>query len=78
MGYAVSEAEEAEDDITIRIMGVIPVVGATPGAKAVGQTGGLTFTPPATGENSRCLGRAITATEFFFNPDNEYTVVPES
>ena len=76
LGYAASEAE-ADDDITIRIMGVIPVVGATPGAKGfVGQTGGLTFTPPATGQNSRCLGRALTATEFFFNPDNEYTVVP--
>lgn len=77
LGYAASEAEAEDDDITIRIMGVIPVVGATPGTKGfVGQTGGLTFTPPAAGEKSRCLGRAITATEFFFNPDNEYTVVP--
>ncbi len=77
LGYAVSGAVGEGEYVGIRIMGVIPVVGATPGAKAyVGQTGGLTFTPPATGQNSRCLGRALTATEFFFNPDNEYTVVP--
>lgn len=77
LGYAASEAEAEDDDITIRIMGVIPVVGATPGAKGyVGQTGGKTFTPPTSGQTSRCLGRALTATEFFFNPDNESTVVP--
>lgn len=74
LGYAASEAEAEGDYITIRIMGVIPVEGAEPGTKGyVGQNGGLTFTPP--GETSRCLGRAITATEFFFNPDNEYTTV---
>jgi hypothetical protein len=79
LGYAASEAEAEDDYITIRIMGVIPVVGATPGAKGyVGTEGGLTFVAPLGGAFSRCLGRAITATEFFFNPDNEYTVVPES
>jgi len=79
LGYAVSGAVGEGEYVGIRIMGVIPVVGATPGAKAyVGQTGGKTFTPPAAGEKSRCLGRALTATEFFFNPDNEHTVVPVS
>ena len=79
LGYAASEAEAENDYITIRIMGVIPVVAAVPGTKGfVGQTGGLTFTPPTSGHMSRCLGRAITATEFFFNPDNECTVVPEA
>lgn len=77
LGYAASEAEAEDDDIIIRIMGVIPVVGATPGMKGfVGENGGLTFIAPTSGDMSRCLGRAITATEFFFNPDNEYTVVP--
>lgn len=79
LGYAVSGAVGEDEYVGIRIMGVIPVVDATPGAKAyVGQDGGKTFTPPAAGEKSRCLGRALTATEFFFNPDNEYTVVPEA
>jgi len=79
LGYAVSGAVGEGEYVGIRIMGVIPVVGATPGAKAyVGQTGGKTFTPPTSGQTSRCLGRALTATEFFFNPDNESTVVPEA
>lgn len=79
LGYAASEAEAEDDYITIRIMGVIPVVAAVPGTKGfVGQTGGLTFTPPTSGQNSRCIGRAVTATTFFFNPDNEHTVVPVS
>lgn len=77
IGYAVSAAEALDDYITIRLMGVIPVVAAVPGTKGyVGQSGGLTFVAPLGGENSRCLGRAITATAFFFNPDNEYSVVP--
>lgn len=79
LGYAVSEAAADGDDLTIKIMGVIPVVGATPGGKGyLGQTGGLTFTPPVGGEMSRCLGRAMSASAFFFNPAQEYTLVPEA
>lgn len=78
LGYAVSEAAADGDDIIIKIMGVIPVVGATPGGKGyLGQTGGLTFIPPVDGEMSRCLGRAMSASALFFNPAQEYTQVPE-
>lgn len=77
LGYAVSEAAADGDDIIIKIMGVIPVVDATPGGKGyLGQTGGLTFILPVNGQMSRCLGRAISASAFFFNPAQEYTLVP--
>ena len=77
LGYAVSAADALDDDITIRIMGVIPNVGAMPGMKAwVGQSGGFDLFGALEGEKSRCLGWAITATAFFFNPDKEFTVVP--
>lgn len=79
IGYAVFAAEEIDAYISIRLMGVIPVVGATPGGKGyLGQTGGLTFIPPVNGEMSRCLGRAMSASAFFFNPAQEYTQVPEA
>lgn len=77
LGYAVSEAADDGDDLIIKIMGIIPVVDAMPGTKGyVGTEGGLSFVAPLVGANSRCLGRALTATTFFFNPDNECTVVP--